>query len=131
MRRRAGILAIIFVAMMGGLLWWNAPTSLINITPSDVSRIVVFNGNTGNATTITDMTDIEYIVGNLNGVSLNKEKISLGYMGYSLRTTIYRSDGTVYKEFIINSNHTIRKDPFFYRDHSNSIDYAYIQERVK
>lgn len=51
-------------------------------------------------------------------------------MGYSLRTTIYKIDGSVYKEFIINSSYTIRKDPFFYRDSSGSVDYDYIKRLI-
>lgn len=49
-------------------------------------------------------------------------------MGFSLKTTIYRDDGNVYKKFIINSSNVIRKDPFFYRDSSGSIDYEYLQK---
>lgn len=71
---------------------------------------------------------VKHIIQNLNTVNLKKEKISMGYTGYSYRTTIYRVNGDVYKEFIINSSDTIRKDPFFYRDSSESIDYNFIKE---
>ena len=49
-------------------------------------------------------------------------------MGYSFRTTIYKANGSVYKTFIINSEDTIRKDPFFYRDSTGSIDYNFIKD---
>ena len=116
------------IIIIGGLVWWNVPTSIVNISSSEVSGIVIFDGNTGKETSITDTNEIEHIIGNLNAISIKKEKVSLGYMGYSFRTTIYNTDSAVYKEFIINSNNTIRKDPFFYRDSSGSIDYDYIQE---
>ena len=116
------------IILIGGLVWWNVPTSMVNIPSSEVSEIMIFNGNTGKETSITDKKEIEHIIGNLNAISVKKEKVSLGHMGYSFRTTIYNTDGAVYKEFIINSNNTIRKDPFFYRDSSESIDYEYIQE---
>jgi len=61
-------------------------------------------------------------------ILLKKEKVSLGYMGYSFRTTVYKSNGDVYKKFSINSSDTIRKDPFFYFDSTGSIDYRYIQK---
>lgn len=122
-----GICAI-FVIIIGSLIWWNAPCSITDIEPLEVSKIGIFNGNTGKLITITDTTDIEHIIKNLNAVSLKKEKISLGYMGYSYRITVYKANGGVYKKFIINSNDTIRKDPFFYRDNSGSIDYKYIQK---
>ncbi|WP_422449109.1 hypothetical protein [Thermoanaerobacterium sp. DL9XJH110] len=123
-----GILCVIVVIIIGSLIWWYTPCSITNIAPSAVSKIKVFDGNTGKSITITDASDIEHIITNLNKVSLKKEKISLGYMGYSFRTTVYKDNGEVYKEFIINSSNTIRKDPFFYRDSSGSIDYKYIQK---
>lgn len=120
--------SIFFVIIFGSLIWWNVPCSITNIMPSEVSKIGVFDGNTGKSITITDTTDIKHIIKNLNTASLKKEKISLGYTGYSYRITVYKVNGGVYKEFIINSSDTIRKDPFFYRDNTGSIDYKYIQK---
>ncbi len=116
------------VIVIGCLIWWNAPCSITDIAHSDVSKINIFDGNTGNSITITNATDIEHIIQNLNMISLRKEKISIGYTGYSYRTTVYKINGDVYKKFIINSGDTIRMDPFFYRDSSESIDYKFIQE---
>jgi len=129
-KKLIGILCTTAVIIIGGLIWWNVPNLIINITPSEVSKVDIFDGNTGKSITITDEIDIEHIIRNLNAVSIKKEKISLGYMGHSLRTTIYKSDDVVYKKFIINSSNTIRKDPFFYRDSSDSIDYNYIKELI-
>ncbi len=119
---------VILVIIIGSLIWWNSPCSITDIAPSEVSKISVFDGNTGNSITITNTTDIENIIQNLNIVRVKKEKISIGYTGYSYRTTVYKVNGDVYKEFIINSSDTIRNDPFFYRDSSESIDYKFIQE---
>lgn len=124
------ILCVTTVIIISGLIWWNVTSSITNIAPSEVSKIEIFDGNTGEITKITDETEIKHIIENLNSVSIKKERISLGYMGYSFRTTIYKSNGVVYKKFIINSSNTIRKDPFFYRDSLNSIDYNYIQELI-
>jgi hypothetical protein len=123
------IIGILFVAavVVGCLIWWNVPYTITDIDPSTVSKIEVFDGNTGKSLTIIDKNDIEYIITNLNSLSLNKEKLSLGYMGYSFKTKIFGDDGALYKEFIINSNAMIRKDPIIYRDSSKSIDYGYIQ----
>lgn len=123
-----GILCTIAVIIIGGLIWWNAPCSITNIAPSKVSKIEIFNGGTGRSITITDSADIEHIINNLNTISLKKEKISLGYMGCSYITTVYKANGNVYKKFIINSSDTIRKDPFFYQDSSGSIDSEYIHK---
>jgi hypothetical protein len=122
------VVTAVFIA--GGLIWWGAPTSLIDIAPAEVSRIEIFDGGTGKTTSVTGVADIAHIIDNLNAVSLKKQKLSLGYMGYGFKTTIYKTDGSVYKQFIINSNDTIRKDPFFYRDSAASIDYSYIQGLV-
>lgn len=122
---------VILVAIIGIWIWWNTPSSIINITPSEVSKIDIFDGTIGKNVTITGVTDIEHIINNLNAASLKKDRISLGYMGYSVRIDIYKNVGEVYKEFIINSSNTIRKDPFFYRDSSDSIDYNYIRELIK
>jgi len=121
------IFCVIIVSIIGSFVWWNTSISIINMAPSEVSKIEIFDGNTGELIIITDSTDIEHIITNLNMVSLNKEKISLGYSGYSYRTIVYKANGDVYKKIIINSSSTIRKDPFFYLDSSESIDYGYIQ----
>ena len=103
---------VIFISIYG-IIWWNVPSSLTNIEPYDVSKIEIFDGNTGTAITITKISDIEHIINNLNSVNLKKEAVSLGRMGYSFKTTIYKANGKVYRKFIINSTDTIRNDPFF------------------
>ena len=97
---------------MGIVVWFNIPRQW---TRPEVMEIVVFNGNSGNATHITEKEQIQHIVENLNGVELKRSKPSLGYMGYSFKVTIYLSDGNEagdWNNFIINSDDTIRKDPF-------------------
>jgi hypothetical protein len=125
------ILCLVIFINICGIIWWNVPGSLTNIKPSDVSKIGIFDGNTGTAITITKISDIEHIINNLNAVTLKKEKVSLGRMGYSFKTTIYKANGKVYREFIINSSDTIRNDPFFYKNSLSSIDYAYIRDLIK
>ena len=121
-------ICLIFVIIIGSLIWWNAPCSIINIELLEVSKIEVVDGNTGKSIITKNATDIEHIINNLNMISLTKEKISVGYTGYSYIITIYKVNGDVYKELIINSSDTIRKDPFFYKDNTGSIDYKYIQK---
>ena len=123
-------IVIVTIVITGGLIWWNTSYPITRIPPSDVSKIDVFDGNTGKSVSITDTTDINHIIKNLNEVYIKKDKISLGYVGYSFRTTIYKTNGDIYKKFIINSRKSIRKDPFFYRDSSESIDYDYIRDLI-
>ena len=119
---------------MGIVVWFNIPLDLMDLDPNEVMEIVVFNGNSGNATHITDKEQIQHIVENLNGVEVKRSKPSLGYMGYSFKVTIYLSDGNEagdWNNFIINSDDTIRKDPFFYSVTKGNIDYSYIESIVE
>ncbi|MFD3157981.1 hypothetical protein ACFIJ5_14085 [Haloimpatiens sp. FM7330] len=122
------LLAIILIAVSYALTY--IPHKIVKISPSKVSSIKILDGNTGKSTVITERKDIEHIINNLNSITFKKDKCSLFYMGYSFRTTIYRNDGSVYKKFIINSENTLRKYPFFYSDTTRSIDYDYIKNLI-
>lgn len=125
---RVILLVIIAIAILYGLTY--IPHKIVTIAPSKVSSIKIFDGNTGKSIIITDRGNIEHIISNLNSITFKKDKFSLGHMGYSFKTTIYRDNGAVYKKFIINSTEVIRKDPFFYRDSTKSIDYDYIRSLI-
>lgn len=134
MKRKLTILLTIAVIILAGAgVWYNIPIDLMNLEHDEVMEIVVFNGNTGNATHITDKKQIEHIIENLNDIELKRSKPSVGYFGYSFKMTIYLSDGNEadgWNNFIINSDDTIRKDPFFYKVVSEKIDYDYIADIV-
>lgn len=54
----------------------------------------------------------------------------MGYSGYGYKLSVYLSDGNEagdWNNFIINSEDTIRKDPFFYSVIKGYIDYNYIE----
>ena len=129
------LLSVVIILLMGIVVWFNIPLDLMDLDPNEVMEIVVFNGNSGNATHITDKEQIQHIVENLNGVEVKRSKLSLGYMGYSFKVTIYLSDGNrqaIGIIFIINSDDTIRKDPpFFYSVTKGNIDYSYIEGIVE
>ncbi len=125
-------LIILVVICLAGMLWWNKPiTFLGNVLWKDIVRIEAFDGATGKSFTITDTKDIEYVVANIQGKSMKKEKSSLGYMGTRFRLQFVDGNGKKIDEFIINSCGTIRKDPFFYCDKSESlcIDYLNMLEK--
>ncbi|WP_421385206.1 hypothetical protein ACOJQI_10725 [Bacillus salacetis] len=107
------------------------PHKVVKIEAKDVSKIVVFDGNTGYETEITDRDTVSHIISNLNEITFQKGKPSFGYMGYSFDTSIFNKEGGLVKEFIINSNDTIRYKGFFYTDNTKSIDYDYIEKLVK
>ncbi|MDG5789261.1 hypothetical protein QA612_17515 [Evansella sp. AB-P1] len=106
------------------------PHSVVSMEPNKVSKITIFDGNTGYDIEITDEDQIDHIITNLNAVTFQKGKSSFGYMGYSFRTTIYNQKRKRLKDFIINSNDTIRYKGFFYTDKAQSIDYDYIKDLI-
>ena len=57
-----------------------------------------------------------YIVANIQGISMKRDGISLGRTGYSFKISYINSnDKDIIPVFILNSDNTICKDPFFYR----------------
>lgn len=130
MKKRAAIFASIAAILLVIIaIWFNATIDLMNLNTNEVAEIVVFNGNTGKETRITDESQIENIINNLNDIKMKRWQPSVGYMGYSFKVTIYLSDGKKadgWNDFIINSGDTIRKDPFFYTVVESGIDYDYI-----
>ncbi|MGI2295033.1 hypothetical protein [Paenibacillus sp. GXUN7292] len=125
-RRRMSLLlvSIILVLLYGSTY---LPHKIVKVTPSKVSKIVIFNGNTGYQIEINEKEDIEYIIRNLNGISFQKGKMTSGYMGYSFRTTIYNNKGKSVKGLVINTTDTVRFNGFFYKAKNNLIDYGYIE----
>lgn len=106
------------------------PHKVVSIEPSKVSKITIFDGNSGNETVINDKNHIHNIITNLNDVTFQKGKPSFGYMGYSFRTTIFDDKGKEMKELTINSSDTIRYNGFFYKSKENAINYNFIEELV-
>lgn len=120
--------------ILGVAVWYNAPIDLINFGPDEVMEIVIFDGNSGHAAHIEDKEQIQHIIENLNDVEVRRSKPSVGHMGYRFKMTIYLSGGNEadgWNNFIINSDDTIRKDPFFYSVVKGKIDYNYIDDIVE
>ena len=124
------LLSVVLILLIGVAVWYHVPIDLMNLDPNEVMEIVVFNGNSGNTAHIEEKEQIQYIIDNLNDVEVKRSKLSVGYAGYSFKVTIYLSDGNEaddWNNFIINSDDTIRKDPFFYSVTKGKIDYGYIE----
>ena len=64
-RKLVMLLTIVAVLAVGIGIWYNVPINLMDLEHDEVIEIVVFNGNTGNATHITDETQIEHIIENV------------------------------------------------------------------
>ena len=125
-KRRFIFLAAVSVLLLAALFWWATPVTFLEGIPADkVTSIEVFDGGTGIGFTVVAPEDIQYIVSNLQQASMQREKLSLGYMGTRFRLTFYDDSGVPLETLIVNSANTIRKDPFFYRnpDASLCLDY--------
>ena len=73
MKKRAAIFASIAVILLVIFaIWFNATIDLMNLNTNEVAEIVVFNGNTGNATHIKDESQIENIINNLNDIKMKR-----------------------------------------------------------
>ena len=128
------LLSAMAILFAGIAIWYNTPIDLMDLDHNEVMEIVVFNGNSGNTTHIKDKEQIQHIIANLNDVEVKRAKLSVGYSGYSFKVTIYLSDGNEaddWNNFIINSDDSIRKDPFFYFVTKGKIDYNYIEDIVE
>lgn len=128
------LLSGVVLLLIGAVVWFHIPLDLMDLEPNEVMEIVIFNGNSGNTTHITDKEQLQHIIENLNGIEVKRSKPSAGIMGYSFKVTIYLADGNEagdWNNFIINSEDTIRKDPFFYSVTKGSIDYSYLEKIVE
>lgn len=117
---------IIILVILGGILWYQTPVGVLNISANDVSKINIFDGSTGQAIDITEGKDREYFINDLNALQMKRRGLSLGYMGYRFRVTIDTKNGRQIT-FIVNSANDIRKDPFFYNIVEGEIDFEFIE----
>jgi hypothetical protein len=129
------LLVLVIAAIAISAAWYFSPkTFLSRVDPSNVKSISVFDGNNGNGFVIEDESEIQYIVENIQSIAMTREKVSVGYSGYTFRMKFYDSNGNEMDSFIINSANTIRDDPFFYRcngdlcfDYLKELEDAYVK----
>ena len=118
--------SIIFTMMIASIIYYFLPKTFgKGVDPSCVDHINVFDGNTGEGFTIDNPEDIKYIVENIQSKPMRRGGVSLGHMGYKFSVVyVDENDKAIVPIFFINSDDTIRKDPFFYRcDGGLCVDY--------
>lgn len=122
------IFTVVIFAIVLVLVWYNVPSAFLKSTDTnEVAFIQVFNGNSGNRFDITDKEQIGYIVENIQKQSFEKDGLSLFRMGTLFTISFCDSNGKVISEFTVNSDNTIRKDPFFYVTDGNMNITEYLQ----
>ena len=109
----AGIVVLIIV---GCFIVWTVPSNFLDdIKSENIVSISVRDGSTGSNFEITDQEDIRFIVEKIQSQPFKKDGISMFYLGTLYTMTFYDSNNKIIGEFILNSNDSIRKDPFFYK----------------
>lgn len=115
------VLLLILVA------YYYAPvTFLKGVDPADIDCITIFDGNTGSISEVTKDKDVAHIVENLQSVPVRRTGISILEPGYRFRMTFTDDKGTVVEELIVNSEDTIRQDPFFLTTEEGGLCFDYI-----
>lgn len=122
------IISAIILLVIAVIVWYRSPKVFLkDRIPVDIEHIDVFDGTTGKKFTITDREEIEYILHNIQSQTFKRDKVSVGYNGFSFSMSFYAYDTALIDAFIINSDNTIRKDPFFYRC-DGGLCYDYLAE---
>lgn len=133
MKKKAFVIILSVAVLVGGCaIWYQMPVDLMELDAEDVSEIHIFNGNNGQEIKITDSQTITPIIENLNEITLKRNGLSLGVMGYSFRIRITLSDGKKaegWEKFTINASDSVRKDPFFYKVVKGKIDHGLINRQ--
>ena len=127
------IIRWIFVAIALGVVifgvWYFIPkTFLKGVEPEEVAKISVFNGSSGDRMEIVDPEEIKYIVNNIQNTKMKRDKLCVGYMGFSFSMRFLDKDGNIIDDFTINSSDTIRGRKFFYTCEDDSLCYDYLSE---
>lgn len=115
MKKVVFCIALILLISAFFCAWYVQPVKFLDNASSDgVSRILVFDGQSGEKSTVTDKDEIASAVSKLQGTVFKRSGISLGKMGYRYKLTFYDNEENVIESFIVNSESVLRKDPFFY-----------------
>ena len=115
------------VLLLIGIAYYYAPvTFLKGVEPEDIACITIFDGNTGEVSDITGTKDIAYITENIQSIPVRRTGISILEMGYRFRMTFTDEKGSVVEELTVNSEDTIRKDPFFLTTEEGGLCFDYI-----
>lgn len=122
------LLATVIVIIAVLTVWYFSPkTFLSGIEAADVKSISVFDGSTGKRFDIDDPEEIKYIVENIQGIEMERDKVSVNYSGFSFRMSFCGENEKVLESFVIDRASIIRSDPFFYSC-DGGLCYDYLQE---
>lgn len=122
------LLALSVITIIFGVWFLMPRTFLKHVDSKDVKKIEIFSGSTGDKFVVEDEEEIEYIVKNIQSTTMKREKLSVGYVGFSFSLKFKNENDDTISSFILNGESTIRKDPFFYEAKNGELCFGYISE---
>ena len=123
-------LATILIVVAGIVIYFLVPQKILH-TDEQVATITLFDGNSGNGATITDPKEIAYIMAMFNDKKFSATGIAAFRVGYSIRVKYFDEKGNEILHFIENGETKVRYRGLFYELQDGSIDYTYLEKRVK
>lgn len=127
-------IALAVVLAVGIVIWYMSPVHIADADPADVGEIVIFNGNNGKLSRITDAGEIEKVMETLHSVRFVRARLAGAHDGFNLDTAIYLKNGERaggWNDFVINSADSVKAGAFFYKAAGGTIDYDYIEQLAK
>lgn len=116
MKTKKLIIALVALVIPVSLIIWTRPNHFLDdIKSENIHAISVRDGSTGKDFEITGQEDITFIVEKIQAQSFKKDGLSIFNMGTLYTMHFYDADKKLIAKFILNSNDTLRKDPFFYK----------------
>lgn len=123
------LIFIVSVYSYANNISFNYSSKNINIIENnnlEVSKITIFDGNTGMDAIITDEKDINKILEKFTNVTYTKEGSAKGFFGFSFATQIYDKNNKIYKSFIFYEDNVITYNDYFYKSNESKIDSTFI-----
>lgn len=110
------VIGVVTMFMILCFIAWMAPSNFLKgFNAENIAMISVRDGSTGNNFEIINQEDIAFIVVRIQSQTFKKDGVSMFLMGTLYTMRFFDSNDRLVAEFILNSDDTIRKDPFFYK----------------
>ncbi len=130
---------ILAVLLVGVSIWWHLPVKRMKVDYDNIKKIVVTDLVTSEEIVVTDKKSKALITGGLQAenLTIKKDGFSHGDLNFGYKVEIKLKDDSLadmngWDEFIVNSDNSFRKDPFYYKlyyfkqeDYSGNV-YRYI-----
>lgn len=123
-------LLLIGLVIYCGISLLKPKVKLIDFSGEKVSKINIFDGNTGKEIDVDERSDINKIISNLSTIEFVKGREN-NRDGFSFAMIIYDLEGNKKDTITVNHSSFVIYDGYFYKDKSNSIDYEFIASLFK